>query len=69
MCVRPVRMEENTAIVDESFQISASAGRITCERVPFDDPRLTADWNTDFCTRIVIECDGVEEICIKVEKI
>ena len=69
MCVRPVCMENNTAIVDERFKISSSAGKIAYEQVPFDDERLTSDWNTDFCTRIVIECDGAEEFCIKVERI
>ena len=69
MCVRPVRVENNTAIVDEKFRISTSVGKITCECVPFDDERLTADWSTDSCTRIAIECDGAEEFCIKVERI
>ena len=56
-------------LAKHTLKVSASVGKITCERVPFDDDRLTADWNTDFCTRIIIDCDGAEEICIKVERI
>ena len=69
MCVLPVRIENDAAIIDGRFRVSASVGTIRAECVEFEDARLSADWGTDRCTRILMECEGSEKICIKVERI
>ena len=69
MCVLPVQAEGNAVVLDGRYRISASVGTVKCERVPFEDASLEASWKIDFVTRIVLECEGQQEICIKVEKI
>ena len=69
MSVLPVQIVENTAILGENYRISANAGTFRVEQVPFEDPYLYRDWGTDFVNRILIDCENVEEICIKVEKL
>ena len=69
MSVIPVKIENNTAIVGDLFKISANTGIFKCEQVPFDDKNLPSDWKTDFASRITIDCENENEICIKVEKI
>lgn len=62
-------MENNVAIVNGRYRISSNVGAFRCEHVPFEDGRLERDWNTDACHRLMLECNGEKEICIKVEKI
>ena len=69
MSILPVSIEDNTAIIDGRYKISASAGTVTCERIAFEDITLERDWSTDACYRILWSCEGEEEICIKVEKL
>lgn len=69
MSVLPVSVENNVAIINGHYRISSNAGVFKCERIPFEDVLLERDWNTDACFRLMLECVGEKEICIKVEKI
>lgn len=69
MAVLPISLENNEVTIDGRFKISANAGAFVCEQVPFEDEGLKNDWNAEFCTRIMLDCDGVTDISIKVEKI
>jgi hypothetical protein len=69
MSILPVKIEDNFAIVDGRYRISASTGRFICERIAFEDENLEKDWKTDACFRIMLECEGEKEICMKVERL
>ena len=69
MCVLPVELCDNVAIIGGGYRISASTGSLRCETIPFEDAGLTADWRSDHVTRIFVECDEAKEITMKVEKI
>ena len=69
MSVLPISVESNAVTVNGRYRISSNAGTFRCERIPFEDAGLERDWNTDACFRLMLECDGEKEICIKVEKI
>ena len=69
VCVLPVRIEDNCAIINESFRLSASAGKLSSEFVPFEDLSLERSWKKDGMTRILFDADGVDEIEICVERI
>lgn len=69
MCVLPVRIEDGAAIIGERYRLCVSAGAIRAEQVPFDDALLCSDWQTEYATRIIVECENKQEICMKVEKL
>ncbi len=69
MSILPVRAEGNTVILGERYRLSASAGDISLEWVPFEDARLSSDWKTDGVTRILVECENRSDITVKVERI
>ena len=69
MSVLPVSVENNTATVNGRYRISSNVGSFRYERIPFEDANLERDWKTDACYRLMLECEGEREICIKVEKI
>ena len=37
--------------------------------IPFNDKKLLKDWNTEEVNRIMITCEGENEICISITKI
>jgi hypothetical protein len=69
MSVLPINIENNTAVIDGRYRISASVGSFRYERIPFEDGTLERDWKTDACYRLLLECEGEKQICMKVEKI
>ena len=69
MCVLPVRLENNTAVLGEKYRIKASAGSFSCEKIAFEDDRLQGDWGVEECTRLTLHCEGEQNICIEVEKL
>lgn len=69
MSVLPINIENNTAVIDGRYRISANVGTFRYERIPFEDGTLEKDWKTDACYRLLLECEGEKKICMKVEKI
>ncbi|MBR2353881.1 MAG: heparinase II/III family protein [Clostridia bacterium] len=69
MTVLPVRIEQGEAILGERYRMVPSKGVLRYEQICFGDPSLTSDWNAEFVTRILLECEHEQEICIKVELI
>lgn len=69
ICVLPVRIEDNCAIIGEKYRIRSSAGTAMCEFVPFEDKTLERDWKEEGMTRICFDADGLDEIEIIVERI
>ena len=69
MSILPVRIEDNTAILDERYRISASCGTFRTEFISFEDPLLEADWKTKGVSRILLDVAKADEITLSVEKI
>ena len=69
MSVMPVEVVENTAVIDGKYRISASAGRVSCEFIKFEDSSLEGTWKTEGVTRICFDAEGVDEIEIRVDNI
>lgn len=69
MSILPVRIEDNVAILDESYRVSASSGVFRTEFIAFEDPLLESDWKVKGVNRILLEADGADEIILSVEKI
>ncbi len=69
MSVLPVRTENGAVIIGEKFRVSAAGAKINTEYMAFADPLLEKDWQCEGVTRITLDFENTEEICIKVEKI
>ena len=69
MTILPVRIEQGEAILGERYRIIPSKGTLRCEQIRFEDSALISDWKTDSVTRILVDCEHEQEICIKVEKL
>ena len=69
MSILPINIENNTAVIDGRYRISANVGTFRYERIPFEDGTLEKDWKTDAWYRLLLECEGEKKICMKVEKI
>ena len=65
--VLPVEIKGNAAIIDKKYRLSASAGSIGSEFVPFEDKTLENDWKTDGVTRIWFDAESVCEIEMRVD--
>ena len=69
MCVLPVALEKNTAVIDGRYRVTASVGEFHTEFVRFDDKKLASDWGTEGATRLLLSAENENEIIVKVEKI
>lgn len=69
MCVLPVRVEDDAVLIGERFRVCAKGAKISTEYIPFADPPLERDWECEGVTRILLDFENTEKICIKVEKI
>ena len=69
MAVLPVRAEDDAVIIGERFRVRATGAKIATEYVPFADAPLERDWECEGVTRILLDFENTEEICIEVEKI
>ena len=69
LSVLSISVENGVAIITGHYSISSSVGTFRCERIPFEDADLEKDWKTDACYRLMLECEGEKEVCIKVEKV
>lgn len=69
MAVLPVRVEADAAIIGERWRVCAEGAKVFAEYTPFEDDRLEKDWKCKGVTRIMLDFENTEEICIKVEKI
>lgn len=69
MAVLPVRLENDAVILGECYAVRAAGAKISTEYIPFEDKALEADWCTQGVTRILLDFENVEKICIEVEKL
>ena len=69
MSVLPVEIEGDSVIIGQSYRLSASGCKVETEYMPFDDPKLEADWNRKGVTRILFHSTGANQITVIAEKI
>ncbi len=69
MCVLPVRIENETAIIGDRFRLTAPGGKFGLEQIPFADNMLCSDWGVEYATRITVTYEAATQITINVEKI
>lgn len=67
MSVLPLRVEAEGLILGGRYRLRAPGGRIRTEYLPFADPILRRDWNCEGVTRIFLEFENTDKICIEVE--
>ena len=69
MSVLPVDAEADRVILGQRYGLRAEGGRIRTEFIPFTDPLLERDWGCTGVTRILLDFENTEKVCIEVTKL
>ena len=69
MSVLPVDAEADRVILGQRYSLRAEGGRIRTEYIPFTDPLLERDWGCTGVTRILLDFENTEKVCMALTKI
>lgn len=69
MSVLPVDVEADRVSLGQRYGLRAEGGRIRTEFIPFVDPLLECDWGCAGVTRILLDFENTEKVCIEVTKL